>query len=100
MRAIERRIKKLETGFVNISKFFPVLAAVSAGKYYDEVDAELQTLYAEYWGLSCPALEEINTTVLGSNHVQMESLKAPPTVEELNGIIAEVQAMLLEADSD
>ena len=92
-KTLDSRLKAVEQRAAAVSKFSPVHAAIRNRVFYDELPEDLRALYCEYCGVDRTVMEHITLTVLGDLHFILREFEKP-TPEELQKIIAEVQAMV------
>lgn len=92
-KTLDSRLKAVEQKAAAVSKFSPVHAAIRNRAFYDELPEDLRALYCEYCGVDRTTLESVTLTVLCDLHFILREFEKP-TPEELQEIIAEVQAMV------
>lgn len=92
-RKFDARLKAAEQTAAAVSRFAPIRSAIRNSAFYDELPEDLRALYCEYCGVDRTTLESVTLTVLCDLHFILREFEKP-TPEELQEIIAEVQAMV------
>lgn len=98
-----RRLKKLEKqGKLQYKELFE---CIRKGMYYDEISPELQAQYEEYKGYDeISAIVTINHFVFGSDlgdyHIPLEFNPRPPTPEEHQKNLDEIERYLFSGDNE
>lgn len=101
---LRNRLNRLENG--SEYKFSEILCLIKSGAFYDELTDEQKQAYSEYIGVDREGLEGCEIAMsdfLGRNeaealHFKLEFKKPPPTREELNQLIQEVEEYLKTGD--
>lgn len=96
MRRVDKRLANIEAQIEMLTKFAPIIVAIDKHIHYDELPKdEYKTLYCEYIGIDRETFEKVSAMVLGDLHVILRKIE-PPSHNELQEIIAEVESMVLD----
>ena len=92
---VAKRLESIEAYIEMLTKYAPIIVAIDKHIHYDELPKdEYKTLYCEYIGIDRETFEKVAVMVLGDLHIILRKIE-PPTVKELQAIIAEVEEKVL-----
>lgn len=97
----KRRLSKLEKN--GKTQYTELFRCIRNGMYYDELTPELQRQYQEYKGYDeISAIVTINHFVFGNDlddyHIPLEFTPRPPTPEEYQKNLDEIERYLFSGD--